>query len=157
MPTPREVFLPVLDLYRGGLNTLWDLRRYDVAVVVNTWSGPLVGQGTKTQVVTPLLVAGGARPRVEQVSQRDVIASGGLLQDLDFRVGPLTPVSPGFPSIGIDPTKFDPAAVGPNVEVLFKLTGPGMTGGALFKKVGQDVSRNFRLTIVLRKTGEQNG
>lgn len=157
MPTPREVFLPVLDLYAGALDTVWGLRRYDVAIVVNTWSGALVGQGTKTQVVTPLVVAGGARPGVVQLSQRDVLASGGLYQDLDFRIGPLTPVSPGFPAIGVDPTLFDPAVIGPSTEVLFKLTGPGMPNGAFFKKVDQNVAGNFGFSITVRKSGEQNG
>lgn len=155
--TPRDAVLPVLDTFRGLLDTSFGLRRYAVAVVVNTWSGALVGEGTKTQVITSLVVAGGARPKVEQLTQRDVMASGGLYQDLDFRVGPLTPVSSSFPSVGVDPSTFDPAPVGANVEVLFTVTGPGMPNGAFFKKVSQEVARNFRFTLVLRKTGEQNG
>ena len=156
--TPREAWLPVLDTMRGALNTVWDLRRYDVVVRVTTSTGGILpgAQGsTRTPVDTPLVVAGGARPKVEQLSQRDILASGGLYQDQDLRIGPLTPVAAGYPS-GIDPATFDPAFAGSNVEVRFKITGPGVPAGAWFKKVGQDISRNFRFTLIVRKTGEQD-
>jgi hypothetical protein len=157
--TIRDQYLALLDKYRGQLNTIWDLRRYDVSVRVNTWApGTLPGGpgATKTHVDTPLVVAGGARPKVEQVSQRDVIASGGVYQDLDLRIGPITPQSAGFPA-GVAPSTFDPAIAGSNVEVLFKITGPGFPAGAWFKKVGQQLAANFGFYLIVRKTGEQDG
>jgi hypothetical protein len=156
MPTIRERWLPILDLYRAKLDTTWDLRRFSVVLHVTTWSGAAVGEGTAGYVETTLGVNGGAKPKVVQLSQRDILASGGLYQDQDLRVGPLTPYSAGF-TAGVDPSTFDPAPGGPNVEIRFKLFGPGLGGAAgVYKKVGQEVTGNFGLYLVLRKTGEQN-
>jgi hypothetical protein len=156
--TIRDAYLPILDLYRGALNTVWDLRRYDVTVRVITWApGSLPGsQGaTKAPVDTPLTVHGGGRPKVEQVSQATIIASGGLYQDQDLKIGPLTPAY-GIAS-GIDPAVFDPAGAS-NTEVLFLLTGPGLpAAGAWYRKVGQEVTGNFRYSLVVRATGATNG
>ena len=153
----RDGYLSVLDQYRGQLDTLWGLRLYDVLMRVSTWpTGTLPGaQGaTKAAVDTPVVVAGGARPKVEQLVQRDVLASGGLYQDQDLKIGPLTPKSAGFPA-GVDPATFDPLE-GSNVEVLFQLTGPAFPTGAWFKKIGQQFTGTFGLYLIVRKTGAQN-
>lgn len=153
----RDAYLPILDLYRGALNSVWDLRRFDVTVRVTTYApGTLPGaQGsTKDAVDTPLTVYGGGRPKVEQVSQATIIASGGLYQDQDLRIGPLTPAY-GIAS-GIDPAVFDPAGSS-NTEVLFLIAGPGLpSGGAWYKKVGQEVTGNFHYSLVVRATGATN-
>lgn len=155
--TVRDAYLPILDVYRGALDDVWGLRRFDVTVRVSTWApGSLPGsQGaTKAPVDTPLTVYGGARPKVELVSQATIIASGGLYQDQDLRIGPLTPAY-GIAS-GVDPAVFDPSAAS-NVEILFLLVGPGLpAGGAWFKKVGQEVTGNFRYSLVVRATGATN-
>src|SRR5205085_2172940 len=106
--TIREDFLPVVDEYRGLLDTQFGLRRYDVAMVVTTWSGELPGDGEPTPTVTPIVVDGNKRPKVEQLSEREVLASGGLYQDQDVRVGPLTPE---FDGGGTAITAIDPAVV----------------------------------------------
>ncbi len=156
MTTIREAYLPVLDLYRGMLASTWDLRRYDVTVRVNTWSGALVGEGTKTTVNTPLLV-NGQRPKVTQVTQKQIIMSHGLYQDQDLMVGPLTPP---FAGGGTAVIVFDPSNAAPNVELLFVVSGgPGDTdaGGDFYRLVAQEDTHNFRYMIVLRRTGESNG
>ncbi|WP_437767177.1 hypothetical protein WMF27_20545 [Sorangium sp. So ce281] len=157
----RTAFLPILDKYRGMLDTVWDLRRYDVVVRINTWTpGTLPGaQGsTKGPVDTPLLVNGG-RVKVEQLTQRDIIASGGLYQDQDLKIGPLTPPytnAQGLPA-GTNPTVFDPVISGSNTEVLFKITGPGYPTGAWFKKIGQELPKaNFAYYLIVRKTAAQH-
>jgi hypothetical protein len=154
----RDAFLPILDSYRGALDTVYGLRRFDVTVRVTTWApGSLPGsQGsTKVPVDTPLTVNGDARPKVEQLSQRTIIASGGLYQDQDLRIGPLTPSY--SVANGIDPSVFDPAGAS-NVEVLFLLQGPGLpAAGAWFSKVGQEVTANFHYHLVVRAAGAVNG
>lgn len=153
--TPRNAWLPVLDLYRGTLDTIWGLRQYDVLVRVSTWAGGLLpgDQGsTKTHVDTAL-TCNGARVRVDQLSQKDILASGGLYQDQDLRVGPLTPKSSAFPT-GFDPLTFDPAP-GTNATVLFQITGPAYPTGAWFQKMGLELFKsNFHYHLVLRKTGQ---
>jgi hypothetical protein len=147
--TIRDTYNGLLDGYRAKLNTVWDLRRYVVEHVSQTWTGELPGEGTTTgPVYTPITVGDGARPKVAQLSQRDVIASGGLYQDQDLRIGPLTPP---FTGGGTAITTFDPASVGPAATVMFRITGPGCEGGALYRKVGQDVAGNFRYSIIVRR------
>lgn len=129
------------------------LRLYTIGLVVNTWSGAYAGIGNKVQVVTSL--DAGSKHRITQISQRDVIASGGLYQDGDVRVGPLTPTYTMNGGGGMDPTAFDPPAVGPNTEVMFLVTGPGMLTGSYWKKVGQTLfPSTTSYYVVLRKTGE---
>ncbi|MCU1422745.1 MAG: hypothetical protein JWN36_2396, partial [Microbacteriaceae bacterium] len=146
MTTARAALLPGVDLLRGLLDTTFGLRQFTVVVRVNTWApGALPGaQGAaKTAVDTPLVVHGGQRPKVVQVSQRDVLASGGQLQDLDLRVGPLTPASAAYPT-GVAAAIFDPPLAGSSTEVLFNVAGPGLpVGGAWFKKLDQDLTGNF--------------
>lgn len=148
--TIRDTYLGVLDGYRGRLNTTWDLRRYTVDHVQQSWTGALPGEGTTTgPVYTPITVAGGARPKVEQLSQRDIVASGGLYQDQDLRIGPLTPPIEG--GGGTEIATFDPAPTGANTTVMFRITGPGCEAGALYRKIGQDVAGNFRYSIIVRR------
>lgn len=151
----RDAYLPILDTYRGLLNTAWDLRRYDVIVRVSTWTGGLLpgDQGSTKSHVDTQLTCNGARVKVDQLSQRDILASGGIYQDQDVKVGPLTPNAASYPS-GITPATFDPAP-GSNVTVLFQITGPAYPSGAWFQKVGMELlNSNFHYFLVLRKTGQ---
>lgn len=159
----RDAFLPVLDTYRGWLDTGWGLRQYDVVIRTITWkigaanaTYPGAPGATKTFVDTPLLV-NGARVKVEQLSQRDIIASGGLYQDQDLKIGPITPsYVKGAGTGGFDPSTLDPTTTGAN-EVLFKITGPNFPTGAWFKKIGQEiVHANFHYYVIVRKNGVQS-
>lgn len=148
--TIRDTYLGVLDGFRARLNTTWDLRRYAVDHVSQTWTGELPGEGTTTgPVYTPITVGDGARPKVAQISQQDVIASGGRYQDQDLRIGPLTPPIAG--GGGTEIAVFDPSPTGSSTTVMFRITGPGIESGALFRKVGQDVTGNFRYSIIVRR------
>jgi len=150
----RASLLPALDTIRT-IGAQLDLRRYDITVRVNTWSGTIVGEGTKTTVDTPLRV-GGQRPRVKQVTQQQVIMSAGLYQDQDLIVGPLTP---SFPGGGTSVSAFDPANAAPNVELLFIVSGGpnSSAGGDFYKLVSQDATRNLHFTITIRRTGQRDG
>lgn len=146
------------DRLRGVLPNAFGVREYDVLMRVNTWSGPLAGQGIKSTTETPLLV-NGQRCKVEQVSQRDIIASAGLYQDQDVKIGPLTPPftnldgSPG----GVDRAIIETPLGGAGVEVLFKITGPAYPTGAWFERVRAELMKgNYHWTLVLRKLGVQN-
>ena len=76
----RDDILPSLDAIRGIPGEL-GLRRFAVSVLVRTHSGarPGISGGTWTDVTTAIKVAGGTQnPKVEEVTARDVVASGGL-------------------------------------------------------------------------------
>jgi hypothetical protein len=154
----RDDLLGVLDAVRGIPDDL-GLRQYTVTVRVRTWSGsrPGVDASTATDVDTPIWVdAGTHKPKVRQVTQREVIASGGIYSDQDLRVGPITP--PGPSSDNSDVTVFDPVPGAEPIEIFFKIDGPGMAaGGSWFKKFSQDVTRPLHYEFVVRRTGEIPG
>lgn len=129
-------------------------RQHDVVMRVVTWSGQSVGEGTKTVTDTPLLIQG-RRVKVRLIKQEDIIASGGLYEDGDYKIGPFTPTYsvPGaeFPTGGIDVSGFNPAEDGSRRAVYYKITGPGMEQGAWFEKIGQVVDTNFSRYFMVRK------
>jgi len=142
--------LPDLDRVRGIPGEL-GLRQYAVSLAVKTWSGARAGMGTATTTFTPIRCAGGAQnPKVRQLTQKDVVASGGVYSDQDFEVGPITPA---FAGGGTAISGFEPAQGSSPTEIAFKLTGPGLpTGGAYYAKIGQDVTGNLHYSFILRKT-----
>lgn len=131
-----------------------DLRPYTVTVRLRSWSGTRPGLGTKTDTDTELLVDGYA-PHVRQLSQRDVIASGGLYSTQDFEVTLTPSFTVGDVSGGVAVSSFEPSTTSHPQEIFFKLTGPGIPeNGAWFKKVGQNISESVTLRITLKKTAE---
>lgn len=158
----QERFLKALDRIRGipGRIKLRDggLRTYSVTIRVRTWNGsrPGIDASTSTHADTTFWVdAGKHKPRVQQVSQRDIMTSGGLYQDQDLRVGPITPPYAGGAANHSDTTVFDPVPGAAPTEVFFLVQGPGMgANGAWYEKVSQTVTRPFRYEFVIRKTGK---
>lgn len=153
MASLRDALLPVVDELRGIPDQL-GLRRFDVSIVVRSWSGSRPGLGANTDTTKQILVdLGQFSPKVVQVTQKDIIASGGIYNDQDLKVGPITPEFAGSAPNNAAISDFDPA--GNRQEVFFKITGPGMeTGGSWFKKIGTDTSKNFRYMFIVRRTAE---
>lgn len=156
MTTFRDAILPALDTIRGIPDTL-GLRRFTVTSVVRTWSGTRVGLGTNTDAPSKMSVSlGNAKIRVRQLSQKEIVASGGFYADQDLRIGPITPPYTGSAgdnnSIGI----FDPEPSGGAVELFFHIEGPEMPAGGLWmKKISQTVTLPLHFEFVVRHTGER--
>jgi hypothetical protein len=152
--TLRDALLPAVDIIRGVPAAL-GMRLHTVQVVSRSWSGARIGLGTKTDTTTGVKIDLGIyQTKVRQVTERDIVASGGLYSSMDLKVGPITPPYAGSAADNDAISVFDPP-VGTNTEVFFNIQGPGMpTGGAWFKKVSQDVSRPFRYEFIVRKTAE---
>lgn len=150
----RLALLPAIDKLRGVPGQL-DLRQYTVRIVTRTWSGSRVGLGQNTDINSGIKVDLGVyQTKVTQVTQRDVIASGGAYQEMDLKVGPITPPYTGSSADNDAITAFDPLPGASPAEVFFFISGPGMPNGAWFKKVGQNVTKNFRYDFIVRRTGE---
>lgn len=149
----RDDILPDLDAIRGIPGEL-GLRRHSVKVRVRTHSGArpgLVGSSS-TDVDTPLLVGNGTQsPKVTEINVRDVVASGGLYEAGDYRIGPVTHEwSNGGTSL--DTT--NPATTSVGREVFYIIEGPGFaTGGAVCKRVSDESLPNFHINIVVRRMG----
>lgn len=153
--TLRQALLPVVDALRG-IPAQLGLRLYSVSVFSRTWSGTRVGIGESNDASSKLMVnLGTYDTKVQLVTARDVIASGGLYTDQDLKIGPITPPYTGSGKDNNDITVFDPTPNASPVEIFFRVTGPGFPAeGAWFKKISQNVMGNFRYTFVVRKTGE---
>lgn len=142
--------LPILDAARGLLDDA-GLRPYQVFVRVNTWSGARIGLGTKTSTVTELNVDGNKRPKVRQLSAKDVVASGGTLEDQLFEVGPLTPP---FTGGGVATTTINPPTSASPTEVNYILIGPGTpAAGWLCKRVSDKLDSPFRYLVTIQRIG----
>ena len=138
-----------IDAIRGDIPGYIGLRPFRAYVVTRTWSGGRVGQGAPTTTTTEITNAG--RPvKVKQISDADVIQSGGLYNAGDVTVGPFTPAYVGG---GVTIATFQPAYGTSPTEVLFKVTGPGYpAAGGLFKVKSNDGNFATRMTLVLSQT-----
>lgn len=130
------------------------LRSYTVTVRVRSWSGDRPGDGVLTDTLTQLTVDGYA-PKVKQLTQQDVIASGGLYQDQDLEVSLTPEFTVNAVTGGVTVQTFDPPVGAAPTEVAFIVEGPGLPeGGSVFKKIGQRVDSELTYRITLRNTGE---
>jgi hypothetical protein len=155
MTTLRDSLLPALDAIRGIPSTL-GLRQQILSVKRRVWTGERPGIGTYTDTSVTLYVnLGLGNIKVRNLSQKDVIASGGLYTDQDLVAGPITPAYTGSGADGNTIGIFDPP-VGTNpTEVFFNVVGPGYSAtGDWFKKIGQRTDQPFRYMLYLRKTGQ---
>lgn len=160
--TLRTGLLAVLDRACRPIGGLLGLRPWQVFVRVTTWSGERPGLGTKSVSTTQLTVGKPPQPvKVVEVSERDVVASGGLYRASDLRVGPITPPyvtatndGGGFAYSVIDPAV---AATGAEVEWVLKSTVGGRSAnGDLYEKVAEEAARRGGLDyyVILRSTGQ---
>lgn len=147
--TLRDHLLPMVEVIRGIPQAL-GLRPHVVTLVTRDWDGARVGLGNSEDVETVVTVANGTgNVRVQQVSSRDVVASGGLLTAQDLKVGPFTP---GY----VLPSTIDPPADDTPREVFFRVTGPGMgDDGRWFRRVNDSTLPNFTSMLYLQATGSQ--
>jgi hypothetical protein len=135
---------------------LLGLRPWRVYLATEVWTGERPGLGTRTLATTELTVADGYAPRVTLISQRDVIASNGLYQDQDLRVGPLTKsYTVDATTGGMSASAFDPSVGATPTQVLFKVTGDDLpVTGAIYQKVSQEIISAHSYSLILRKTAE---
>ena len=137
----RDELLPVVNDARALVDEL-GLRLFDVRVEVRAWSGPRVGSGVLTTLSTLSL---DPRPRVRDVSAREVASSGGTLRSGDRRITGITPAHTGG---GYTPEQLRPAITGPQ-ERVYVLTGAD--GTSEWELVDASFDRPFGHELVLRR------
>lgn len=149
----RDSLLPAVDAIRG-IPGLLGLRLYTVTITARQWTGARVGTGTSSDTTTGLKIDLGAYPvKFRILTNKEVVSSGGLYQDQDAEVGPITPPYTGSTQDNDAIAVFDPPPGSNPVEVFFNVIGPGYASpGAWFEKVSHRVDQSFRYTFVLRKT-----
>jgi hypothetical protein len=158
-PTLRTSLLPALDAIRG-IPTILGLRLHIVTVRIRQWTGERPGEGSYVDTNTGLKVdLAIGNVKVRNLTQKEVIASGGLFTDQDLIVGPITPPYQGSATDNDAISVFDPptqVGVVSATEIFFNIQGPGYGAtGNWFKKIGQRTDQPFRYMLYLRNTGEQ--
>lgn len=154
----RDLLMPVANMVRE-LPTDLGLRLYTVTVRVTTYSPGLfnvAGSGTPTVTEMPIFLDGyGTLPYVRSVSKSDIVASGGLYQDGDYKIDFITPLyNSVYGAGGVAINIFDPAQNPQGTEVVFILQGTEFpASGALFKKIETITDKPFHFNFVLRKIG----
>jgi len=153
----RDDLLPDLDEIRGISDEL-GLRVFSVFVQRNTWSGSRPGMGNVTpgpivQLVNTRPDGSTAPVLVRQVTSQDIIASGGVYSDGDYKVGPMTPPYPGG-GVGDDALDPTPTATPTQaVEIVWTMKGPGLpANGAIMKKINEEATWAHSF-LMLRNTG----
>jgi hypothetical protein len=111
-----DALIGVVDNIRGVLRAALGTRPYRFALIVRTWSGGRVGEGTPTDVITELgmpTYSSGVQPPLIEVDERGRYAPGGEERDGDLRV---TELSLSYTEDDLAPT------VPPGGEVVYRVT-----------------------------------
>lgn len=147
----RTKLLARVDKIRQIPQRSYDLRQITVDVVVRSWSGISVGVGTHVDSYTRLYVGGAYNVRVQEVTSKDVVASGGLLTMQDLKVGPFTPDYSGG---GIPREVYDPPTSTQPQEILYMVRGHGIgSAGTLYGRYDDMSLKNFSAWLYLRSLG----
>lgn len=151
MATERDEILPDFDEARHVADD-FGLRQFRTIVRTTTWSGARVGEGAPTHADLEL----SPRARVRNLDTRTIAGSAGRYTEGDFRIDKITPAYPpgaGPYTGGYTPDQVAPPVTARNVEVHYRLIGPGEpAGGSLWTIVGTNFDRNFGYTLVVRRT-----
>lgn len=119
-----------------------DVYTTKVTIRTRTWAGGRVGlEGGSSDVDAVIR----PRPKVRDISQREVAGSGGRYQAGDVKVGPITPRHSGG---GYSEAQLAPSASANGTEILYVLEG-GVTGEYL--RVDLQTDRAFSYWLVLRR------
>ncbi len=119
-----------------------DIYTTRVIVRTRTWTGGRIGaDGGKVDEDLEIL----PRPRVREISQREIAGPGGRYQAGDVRVGPITPKHAGG---GYTQEQLAPAVTQNGVEVIYVLEG-GISGE--YMRVDLESDRAFRYMLILRR------
>lgn len=144
----RTSLLPVADIVRslaspqtltGGVGLdVWFNR---LTVRQTTWSGGRPGVGTATHadlVLSP-------NPEVRELTDEEIVSSGGRYTSQDIRVQNITPAYAGG---GYTPAQLVPDVTSGAVEVVYLVEGP-LAGEYVL--VGQSLADAFEYTLTLRR------
>lgn len=119
-----------------------DIYTTSVTIRTRTWAGGRKGaEGASTDVdllLTP-------RPKVREVSQREIAGPAGRYQAGDVRVGPITPANAAG---GYSEAQLAPTASASGTEILYVLAG-GITGE--YTRVDLQTDKALSYFLVLRR------
>lgn len=135
----RTRMLAVADRVRA-IPARLDERPTTVTIRTRTWAGGLPGREGATTHVDVVLTP---TPKVREISQREIVNSGGRYQAGDLRVGPITPAYTGG---GYTEAQLAPVVTSDAVEVVYVLAGY-ISGEYARVDLSQDRSHSWFLTL----------
>jgi hypothetical protein len=147
----RTSLLPVADTVRslaspqtlgGGVGL--DTWINSLTVRTTTWSGGRPGVGTPTHadlLLTP-------NPELREVTEREIVGSGGRYTSQDIRVQHITPAYPGG---GYTPAQLVPDVSSGAVEVVYIVQGP-LAGEYTLVEASTADPFEYKLTLRRRRT-----
>lgn len=144
-------YLPTATNYSGGAG--FDVRPNATRVVVRTWASGKVESpwpaNPDTDYVDNPSTLLTPTPKVRRVTSGEIASSGGLYEQGDLIVGPITPAYPGPPSGGYTTEQLDPVVTArKGVQVLWILVGPN---GGTYRKVDLRRDPSFRYEAIIRR------
>lgn len=155
--------VPGLDRLYGIPGKL-GLSQWSFTVRVRVWTGARAGLGSFVDEDVPLKVDRGQQnPRVERLSAKDVVASGGEFTDAQYRIGPIAPgttyrnpITGQTSTVGHLFGDFNPSKTSSSTEVFLLLSGPGLPSGYnVCKKIREDTITSLGWYITVQTTGER--
>lgn len=123
------------------------LHPFRVYVVVRTWTGSTVGDGTSSDSETELLESG-QPPHLESLGDEEVMVAN--LGKGSVKIGPLTPEHTGG-GLDIDTVQ---ATLTAAQERWIKVTGPGREDGERFRITDVDTDSALHYTITAAPLAE---
>jgi hypothetical protein len=147
MADVRSDVLPDLDEARALIDEL-GLRRYSVTIRRRQWSGGKPGLGTATN--TDLVLS--PRPRVREISVREVAGSGGTFESGDFRIDKITPRYTAPTTGGYTPAMLVISPANAAQDVVIVLVGDD--GTKVCTLVESSFDRSFGYSMVVRPRRE---
>lgn len=121
-------------------------RTSDVSVVTRLWPSGRRGDPDETSFIdTAILPLINPRPKVRQVSSREIAGSGGTYQDGDLRVDKLTPK---FAAGGYTINELAPISPDEGTEILYVVTGP-LAGE--YHRINSNADRALGYSLTLRR------
>lgn len=151
----RVALLPVLDTVRSIVGPTQlsgapglDIRPNGLTITVRTWPGRLGDTTAGSYSDSSATLA--PVPRIRALSSREIAGSGGLYEEGDLLVGPITPAytNPDTSTGGYSEVDLAPVQSTDNIEVLYLITGPNAGD---YRRIELRRGRAFRYELVLRK------
>jgi hypothetical protein len=149
--SPRNALLYACDLCRQALGPLvMDLRPTSVAIITRTWDMGQRGAGVGRDAPLPLP----NYTKVRHLSVREIADSGGVFEDGDIRVGPITPVYAinGITG-GFTEAQLNPPIPTNSIQVIYRVAlqsgASGIAGDYTIVSLFRD--RTLKFILVLRR------
>lgn len=155
MTTSRQTYLQIANSIRKSIPAALDVRQqHKLVIVTRTWEGSRIGadggyHDTRLELVE--------RYKARHVTQREILASGGLYEAGQISVGPITPTD-GDPLTGAGGTtgycihqlRPDTAPrIGKRTqEVFYELSGPHQ---GVYKCVGAETLKDLSWYLILER------